>query len=80
MSKTATLWTLRAPAIKKPIDTVKWITWGLWAFAAALVIAGLAFLSGYLFAAHSAIGTIHHDQAVIAHLNTQLQAAQKSAH
>ena len=75
MSKTAVLWTLRAPATKKPIDTVKWITWGLWALSAALVIAGLAFLSGYLYAAHSAITTIHHDQAVIAHLSSQLQAS-----
>lgn len=80
MAKPATLWTVRAPAISKPIDLVKWMTWSLWALAAALVIAGIAFLSGYLFGVHSAIVTIRHDQAMIVHLNNLLQATHLSGH
>lgn len=75
MSKTARIHTKAPVPNRRRRDVVRWFILGSLTLGALAIIAGLAFLSGYLAAVHSAAITIRHDQAVIVGLNNQLQHA-----
>ena len=63
-----------APTHHRP-DIVRWFIVGSLTLGALAILAGLAFLSGYLAAVHNATITIRQDQAAIVRLNNQLQHA-----
>lgn len=56
-------------------DVVRWFILGSLTLGGLAIVAGFAFLSGYLAAVHNATITIRQDQAALVRLNNQVQRA-----
>lgn len=55
----------------------RWIIWAGYALVAGVGLAAMAFLAGYLTAAHELAGVIRTDRVTILHLQEQLQVAKQ---
>ena len=75
MSKAARINKTVPDPVPRRRDVTRWFITGSLTLGALAILLGMAFLSGYLAAVHTAAVTIRQNEATITRLNNQLQHA-----